>query len=82
MKPELPYLAAGTLAVAGGVIREHGWPPNLTRSIIGTVVLVIAASTATDTRFAPLVHAIGLLLVLAATMAAVRAVQSRKSQKR
>lgn len=79
MKPELPYLAAGGLAITGGVIREGGWPPNLTRSVIGTVALVVAASASTGTRVAPLVHAVGLLFALAALMATVRAVQAKKA---
>lgn len=80
MNPELPYLAAGALAITGGVIRDGGWPKNLVPSLIGTVVLVIAASATANTKVAPLVHAIGLLLSLAAVIAATRAAQERKKK--
>lgn len=73
MSPEYPYLAAGTVAIIGGAIREQGWPPNVLKSVIGTIGLTIAASTTANSRFAPAVHALGLLLLLASVMAAVRA---------
>lgn len=78
MRPELPYLAAGAIAITGGVIRDHGWPSDWVRSLIGTLVLVLAASATAGTKIGPLVHAVGLLLTLAAIMAAVRAAQLRK----
>ena len=80
MRPELPYLAAGAATVIGGAIAEKGWPKNTVRSAIGTVVLVVVASATTGTRVAPLVHAIGLLLLLTAVMAAVKATQSKKGK--
>lgn len=78
MRPELPFLATGALTVAGGAIREKAFPKDGTKAVVGTVVLVIAASATADTRVAPLVHAIGLLLMLASLMAVVRSVQSKK----
>jgi hypothetical protein len=81
MRPELPYLGAGVVTVIGGAIAEKGWPKNTVRSAIGTVVLVLAASASTGTRIAPLVQAIGLLLLLTAVMAAVKATQSKKVKK-
>lgn len=72
MKPELPFLAAGAVAIIGGVIREKHWPANANKAVIGTVALVVASSAATGTRIAPLVHAIGLLLLLTSVMAAVK----------
>jgi hypothetical protein len=78
MRPELPYLAAGAVSILGGAIQEKRWPGNTAWSIIGTVVLVVVASATTGTRFAPLVRAIGLLLLLTAVMAAVRASQKVK----
>lgn len=80
MRPELPYLAAGTTSVIGGAIAAKGWPDNMVRSAIGTVVLVVAASATAGTRIAPLVHAIGLLLLLTAIMAAVKATQIKKGK--
>ncbi len=77
MRPELPYLAAGAVAVIGGAIKEKKWPDNTAKAVIGTVVLVVAASATTGTRVGPLVHAVGLLLLLASVMAAVKAAQKK-----
>lgn len=80
MKPELPYLAAGGVAIAGGAIQTGKWPANTPRVLMGTVVLVLVASASTNTRVGPLVHAIGLLLLLTTVMAAVRAANKRKKK--
>lgn len=80
MRPELPFLAAGTIAVVGGALAEGHWPSHTGSSIIGTVVLVVAASATAGTKVAPLVHAIGLLLVITALMAAVKVVQTKKGK--
>ena len=80
MHPELPFLGAGAVVLIGGAIREHGWPANATTSVIGTTVLVIAASATANTRVAPVVHAVGLLLLLTATMAAVNAASIAKKK--
>lgn len=72
MKPELPFLAAGAVSIIGGAIHEKKWPSHTLTSIIGTVVLVIVASATSGTRAAPLVHAVGLLLLLTSIMAAVK----------
>jgi hypothetical protein len=72
MNPELPFLAAGGIAIVGGAIRDKKWPANTTKAIIGTVVLTVLASASSDTPFAPLVHAVGLLVLLVAVLAAVK----------
>lgn len=72
MSPELPFLAAGATAVIGGAIRDKKWPANANKAIIGTIALTLLASASSDTPIAPLVHAIGLLLLLAAAMAAIK----------
>ena len=77
MRPEMPFLAAGAVAIAGGAIKEKKWPAHTASSIIGTVVLVVAASATAGTRVAPLVHAIGLLLLLTAIMAAVKQAKTK-----
>lgn len=77
MRPELPFLAAGAVSVVGGAIREKKWPENTARAALGTIVLVVVASATTNTRVAPLVHAVGLLLLLTSIMAAVRAAQPK-----
>lgn len=73
MRPELPFLGAGAVVIIGATIREKKWPSEANGAIIGTVVLTLAASASAGTRIAPLVHAIGLLLLLTAVMAAVKA---------
>lgn len=78
MRPEMPFLAAGSIAIVGGAIAEKKWPPYTLKALIGTVVLVVAASATANTRAAPLVNAVGLLLVLTTVMAAVRTAQKTK----
>lgn len=81
MKPELPFLAAGAVAIAGGAIAEHHWPTNANKAIIGTVVLVVVASATTNTRAASLVHAFGMLTLIVAFLAAGKQVQESKNRK-
>lgn len=76
--PELPFLAAGGVSIIGGAIAEKKWPSNGVKSLIGTVVLVVVASATSGTRIAPLVHAVGLLLLLTAIMAATKQVKGKK----
>jgi hypothetical protein len=78
---ELPFLAAGTVTIIGGAMKEKRWPSTSTTAIIGTVVLVLVASASNGTKLAPLVRAIGLLFLLAATMATVKVVQASKKGK-
>ena len=80
MNPELPFLAAGTVSIIGGAIAEKKWPTNGLKAVVGTVALVIAASATGNTRIAPLIHAIGLLLLLTAVMAAVKQINSTKAK--
>lgn len=82
MRPEMSYLGAGTIAIVGGAIKNHGWPANTLHAVIGTVALVVLASATAGTRIAPLVRAVGLLLLLAAAMAAVNAsIQAKNTKK-
>jgi hypothetical protein len=78
MQPELPFLGAGLVSIAGGAIAEKHWPSNGVKSVIGTVVLVVAASASANSRVGPLVHAIGLLLLLAAVIAAAKQIREHK----
>ena len=80
--PEMPFLLAGALALTGGIAREKGWPPEGLKALIGTGVLVVVASITAGTSFAPLVRAIGLLLVLAAGMATITALQKANGKKK
>lgn len=76
MRPELPFLAAGGIAIAGGMAREKKWPSEGAGALIGTLILVVVASATAGTRIAPLVRAIGLLLLLAVVMATVPALRA------
>jgi len=71
VRPELPYLAAGSLAILTGMARDRAWPKEGHKAIIATIVMVIMASTTAGTKVAPLVRAMGLLLVLGVTLSAV-----------
>lgn len=80
MRPEMPYLAAGAVAITGGAIKQHKWPANASKAVIGTVVLTVLASASANTRVAPLVQAVGLLLLLTAVMATVTSVTNAKKK--
>jgi len=66
MGPEAPFLAAGAVAIAGGVARDKAFPPEGMTAVVGTVFLVIIASATANTKAAPLVRAVGMLLLMAA----------------
>ena len=80
MKPELPYLAAGAVAIIGGTRREGHFPAKGLNAVVGTTILVVAASATANTRVAPLVHAVGLLVLMAAIYGATRAYQTPKAK--
>lgn len=80
MQPELPYLGAGALSIAGGVIATGKWPTNSLKVIIATVTLVLFASATADTKIAPVVRAIGILFFIAALFGTVRASMNRKKK--
>jgi len=71
VSPESPYLLAGAVTLIGGVAREKGLPDNALVSTVGTVALVIVASATANTAIAPIVRAIGILVLIAALMAAI-----------
>jgi len=73
MRPEMPFLAAGALAIGAGFARDKAWPENGTKALIGTLLLVIVASATSGSSFAPLVRAFGMMLFLMATMTAIPA---------
>lgn len=74
--PELPFLAIGLVAVAGATIKNDE-VPDLTLPAIGTIGLVVAASASADTRYEPLVAAIGHLLLISVVIATVNAVRTK-----
>lgn len=71
----MPFMAAGAISIIGGIKREGHFPSNGITAVVGTVVLVIFASATTNTKVAPLVHAMGLLVLLGATYGTVRKFQ-------
>lgn len=79
-RPELPYLGAGAVSIIGGAIAERQWPSHTMGAVIGTTALVLVASATAETKLAPLVHAVGLLLLLASIMAAVKAADKAKKR--
>ena len=81
MRPELPYMAAGAVAIVGGIAREGKFPSKGLNAVVGTVILVIAVSSTAGTPVAPLARAIGSLLLLASVMAAVPAFTKKGSKK-
>lgn len=81
MRPELPFLAAGAIAIGGGFVREKGWPAKGTGALVGTLALVVVASATSGSDFAPLVRAFGLLLLLVAVMTATPAFQAARAKK-
>lgn len=77
-RPELPFLLAGSIAFIGGVARAKGWPKNGFKAVLAVGVLVIVASLTSGTPAAPIVRAIGLLSVLAASMATITELSKKR----
>jgi hypothetical protein len=71
MNVEMPFLLTGAVVLVGGTARDKGWPKEGFNAIIATTVLVILSSLTNGTDFAPLVHAIGLLMLLSAVMVSI-----------
>lgn len=75
---ELPYLGAGIVALVGGARRQGGWPKYGIEAVVAMIVLVVVASATNGTRLAPLVRAIGMLLLLGAVYGAARSQPPRQ----
>lgn len=78
MRPEFPFLAAGAVALVGGAKREGRFPAKGLPAVVGTVALVVVASATAGSSLAPAVRAIGLLILLAAVMAAAPAFTEKR----
>lgn len=78
-RPELPFLAAGAVAVTGATIRD-GKFPALGKTAIGVVALVLVASATINTKAAPLIHALGLLILMATVMGATRIIYNKQKK--
>ncbi|HXK36068.1 MAG TPA: hypothetical protein VJ553_00615 [Candidatus Paceibacterota bacterium] len=81
MRPELPFLAAGGIAIAGGMARDRTWPKDGTRAALATMILVIVASATADSPLAPVVRAMGLLAVLGAVLVTVPVISKAQVKK-
>lgn len=79
MRPELPYLGAAGVALVAATVRD-GHIPSLTRPAIAIIVLVVFASAMSRTSMAPVVDAMGKLLLLT-TLTMFGAILYRKQQK-
>lgn len=82
MRPEMPFLAAGAISIGAGFVRDKGWPAEGTGALIGTVAMVLVASAASGSDFAPLVRALGLLVLMVVVIAAVPAFQAGQVKKK
>ena len=72
----MPYLAAGAVAVIGGAVKEKAFPANGVLAITATIFLVIVVSMTSNTKIAPLLHAIGMLLLMGSIFATVTATKA------
>jgi hypothetical protein len=79
--PELPYLGAGTITLIGATRRDGKFPADGLKAVAATVGLTIVASATATTKLAPLVHAIGLLLFMAAIYGAIHTNQKKAVKK-
>lgn len=80
MAPETAFLAAGAVAIAGGAAQERAWPKTGYRAVVATVVLVLVASATSRTPLAPLVRALGLVMLMAAIYGATLAITKGKAK--
>lgn len=78
--PEMPFLAAGTVAMLGGIARNKSWPANGSRAVVATIAMVTVASASKGTKIEPLVRAIGLLVLMTAVIMAVPYFNGEKSR--
>lgn len=63
--PEYLVMGAGGLALAGGFATERGFPSNGVRVVTATIVLVLIVSTVKNSRIAPIVTGLAMLMLLA-----------------
>lgn len=80
MAPELPFLAAGAVALVGGARREGKFPANGIKALVATAILVLIASATANTSAAPLVRALGLITLLGAVFGAARTLSPAKDK--
>lgn len=81
MRAEFPYLAAGGIVILGATVRD-GKLPDLTGPLLGTITLVIFASATDGTKIAPVVRALGILILIGAVIAAGTAISHKATQRK
>jgi len=81
MRAEMPYVAAGGVAFVGGAIRAKGWPDNGWQAILATAGIGIIASAANGSRIAPIVRALGLLILLSSVMSLAKSLPGQSPPK-
>jgi hypothetical protein len=65
------FLAAGTLSVVGGAVRDGAWPDNGTKAVVATSGLVLVSSALSHTPARPVVESLAWLFLLVIIMATV-----------
>lgn len=69
MAPELPFIGAALVSLVTGVRKEGGFPSGGIKVLVALSVLVIVAAATAGTKLAPLVRAIGVVLLLTSVLA-------------
>jgi hypothetical protein len=69
MNAETPYAAAGLITLASYSAKERNWPAAGHRIILATIILIIVASASNNTVIAPLVKAVGYLVLISSVIA-------------
>lgn len=72
------YAGATALTVGSYVVAKKTWSSEATRALIAGLALVILAGMADRTPAAPIVRAIGLVLLLAAALRAIPKFNTKK----
>ena len=77
MRPEMPYLAAGILAIVGGIRKGNRPAPQTVAAI---VFLVILASMSAGGKLAPVVRGLGFILLLSVSITVVPGLSSNTKE--
>ena len=67
LRPEMPYLAAAGVTVAASTYAS-GHLPALGKVALGVIGIIVVASATTGTKLAPVMQALGYLVLLAVLM--------------
>lgn len=78
MKAYGPVAAAGAISIGFG-LRDRRWDDTETVALLGTLILMIITSFASNTRIAPVVNGIAWLFFIAMASRAVVSISGRGS---